>query len=101
MESSPKLVTTSNNKGAPEIASRDDRFARGNTISRGSTVPLSIKFKKLTNEDSVRRQQDHHRTDMRQLELGKSRREPPPIEIGPKRFKVKSPSFLASENRFN
>ncbi|KAL6176049.1 hypothetical protein ACLB2K_052685 [Fragaria x ananassa] len=101
MVSSTKLVTTSYNKGAPEIASIDDRFARGNTISRGNTVPLSIKFKKLTNEDSVRRQREHHRTDIRQLELGKSRREPPPIEIGPKRFKVKSPSFLASENRFN
>ncbi|XP_050375731.1 lysine-specific demethylase JMJ13 isoform X2 [Argentina anserina] len=94
-ESSTKLVSTTNNKGAPEIASRDDRFARG------STIPFSIKFRKLTNEDSVRRQRDHHRTDIRQLELGSSHREPPPIEIGPKRFKVKGPSFLASENRLN
>ncbi|XP_062026657.1 lysine-specific demethylase JMJ13 isoform X1 [Rosa rugosa] len=100
-ESSTKLVTTTNSKGAPENALRDDRFARGSTISRGSTIPFSIKFKKLTNEDSVRRQRDHHRTDIRQLELGKSRREPPPIEIGPKRLKVKGPSFLASENRLN
>lgn len=100
-ESSTKLVTTTNCKVVTENASRVDRFARGSTISRGSNIPISIKFKKLTNEDAVRRQREQHRTDIRQHELGKSRRKPPPIEIGPKRLKVTGPSFLASENRLN
>lgn len=77
--------TTSNKRGALETA-EVDRF------SRGSTIPLSIKFKKLGNEDTnTSRQREHHGKDRLQVELGKSRREPPPVGIAPKRLKVKGP----------
>ncbi|KAI4314516.1 hypothetical protein L6164_027418 [Bauhinia variegata] len=59
-----------------------DRFSKGNTI------PISIRYKKLGSE-RVSRQQDHHRKDKLQ-----HIREPPPIEFGPKRLKVRGPSFM-------
>ncbi|CAK7356075.1 unnamed protein product [Dovyalis caffra] len=91
-ESNRSSTSGSNYKEAPESASKD-RFARG------STIPISIKFKKLTNDEAVSRQQDQHRLDRFQHEVGKTMREPPPIEIGPKRLKVRGPSFLGSESR--
>ncbi|CAL2258631.1 unnamed protein product [Prunus armeniaca] len=97
---STKFLTTSNYKGVSESAPMEGRFSRGSTVvPRGSTIPISIKFKKLANEESVSRQREHHRKDRyHQLESGKRRRGPPPIEIGPKRLKVKGPSFLGSES---
>lgn len=71
-----------------------DRHGRG---SSGSSIPISIKFKKLAKEDvsssssSRQQQREHPRKDRLQLESGKSTRE---SEIGPKRLKVKAPSFL-------
>ncbi|KAI5327483.1 hypothetical protein L3X38_026879 [Prunus dulcis] len=97
---STKFLTTSTYKGVSESAPMEGRFSRGSTVvPRGSAVPISIKFKKLANEESVSRQREHHIKDRyHQLESGKRRRGPPPIEIGPKRLKVKGPSFLGSES---
>lgn len=97
---STRFLTTSTYKGVSESAPMEGRFSRGSTVvPRGSTVPISIKFKKLANEESVSRQREHHRKDRyHQLESGKRRRGPPPIEIGPKHLKVKGPSFLGSES---
>ncbi|GAV73199.1 JmjC domain-containing protein/JmjN domain-containing protein/zf-C5HC2 domain-containing protein [Cephalotus follicularis] len=81
-------------KEAQESSVRD-RFSRGNS------VPISIKFKKLANEETMSRQEDHHRNDKFQHELAKSTRVPPPIDIGPKRMKVRGPSYLGSENRLD
>ncbi|XP_075641806.1 lysine-specific demethylase JMJ13 isoform X1 [Castanea sativa] len=83
-------ISPHNSKEAPDSALRD-RFARG------SSVPISIKCKKMATEEAISRQQEHRR-DRFQLELGKSMREPPPIEIGPKRLKVRGPSsYLGTE----
>lgn len=71
-----------------------DRFGRG------STIPISIKIKKLANE-GTNRQREQPKKDRIQFELGKTSREPPPIEIGPKRLKVRGPSFLGSESRLD
>lgn len=71
-----------------------DRF------SAGTTMPISIKFKKMANEEAMSRQREHHRKD-RFHDLGKTMREPPSIEIGPKRLKVRGPSFLGWESRLD
>lgn len=93
-ESNSKSVPPSNCKEAPDSALRD-RFGRG------SGIPISIKYKKLGNEEAISRQREHHRKDSRyQLELGKAIREPPPTEIGPKRLKVRGPSYVGTESRF-
>ncbi|KAJ4847120.1 hypothetical protein Tsubulata_024594 [Turnera subulata] len=82
-------------KEAPENVSREK-------ISRGTSIPISIRFKKLTNEEAMCRQREHQRVDrVQQLELGKTMREAPPIEIGPKRLKVKGPSYLGSDSRLD
>jgi len=93
-ESNRSSTSGSDYKEAPESASKD-RFARG------SIIPISIKFKKLINEEAMSRQREQHRRDRFQDELGKTMRKPPPIEIGPKRLKVRSPSFLGSESRLD
>lgn len=89
-ESNSKIPPPTNHKEAPDSALRG-RFARG------SNMPISIKYKKMANEEATSRQQEHHRKDRLQLELGKTTREPPPIEIGPKRLKVRGPSYLGTE----
>ncbi|KAF2316117.1 hypothetical protein GH714_041194 [Hevea brasiliensis] len=90
-ESNHSFTSTSNQnqnqKEATESACRD-RFARG------SGIPISIKFKKLVNDGTMCRQQEKQRLDRFQHELEKTMTEPPPIEIGPKRLKVRGPSFL-------
>ncbi|KAJ6415510.1 hypothetical protein OIU84_004331 [Salix udensis] len=95
-ESNHGSTSVSDYKEAPEIASKD-------RVARGSTIPISIKFKKLTYKEEMGRQREHHsRLDRFQHEAGKTRREPPPpIEIGPKRLKVRGPSFLGSESRID
>ncbi|XP_028805975.1 lysine-specific demethylase JMJ706 [Neltuma alba] len=65
-----------------------DKFAGGNGI------PISIRYKKLGNE-GVGRERDHRRKDR----FPQAIRERPPIEIGPKRLKVRGPSsFLSLES---
>ncbi|XP_048230129.1 lysine-specific demethylase JMJ706 isoform X2 [Ricinus communis] len=93
-ETTRNLTSTSHFREAPESASRD-RFAGA------STIPISIKFKKLVKEEAMSRHRDHLRVDKFQHELGKTMREPPLIEIGPKRLKVRGPSFLGSESRLD
>ncbi|XWS49520.1 hypothetical protein CRYUN_Cryun12cG0010000 [Craigia yunnanensis] len=84
---------TSDYKEAPENAVKD-RFGRG-------TLPISIKYKKLGNEEAMSRQREHHRNDRFQHELGKNMREPPPLENGPKRLKVRGPTYVDSESRLD
>jgi hypothetical protein len=92
-ESNCKSVPPTNCKEGPDSALRD-RFGRG------SAIPISIKYKKLGNEEAISRQREHQRKDRYQLELGKATREPPPVEIGPKRLKVRGPSYVGTESRF-
>ncbi|KAL5798304.1 hypothetical protein ACOSQ2_003124 [Xanthoceras sorbifolium] len=70
----------------------EDRFARV------SSIPISIKYKKLSDEEALSRQRDKYRNDRFRHELGKAMREPPPLEIGPKRLKVRGPSFLGADS---
>ncbi|KAJ6701387.1 TRANSCRIPTION FACTOR JUMONJI (JMJ) FAMILY PROTEIN / ZINC FINGER (C5HC2 TYPE) FAMILY PROTEIN [Salix koriyanagi] len=91
-ESNRSSTSGSDYKEAPESASKD-RFARG------SIIPITIKFKKLINEEAMSRQREQHRLDPFQHALGKTTRKPAPIEIGPKRLKVRGPSFLGSGSR--
>ncbi|KAK9275026.1 hypothetical protein L1049_022284 [Liquidambar formosana] len=89
--SSPNTI---HSKEALDNASRD-------RSARLTSVPISIKFKKTANEDAMSKQREHYRKDLFQHDLGKTIREPPPIEIGPKRLKVRGPSYLGSESRLD
>ncbi|XP_059656858.1 lysine-specific demethylase JMJ13-like isoform X2 [Cornus florida] len=72
-----------------------DRFARG------TTIPITFKFKKVTSEDAGSNHREHLRSDRFHQDLGKAVRESPPKEVGPKRLKVRGPSFLGSESRLH
>eukprot|EP00256_Glycine_max_P055155 XP_014622207.1 jmjC domain-containing protein isoform X3 [Glycine max] len=85
-ESSYKYGHPVNHKGHAEISSRD-RFATGNGI------PISIRCKKLGNEE-ISMQRDHNRRDR----LQQTFREPPSMELEPKHLKVRGPSFLGLES---
>ncbi|KAF2308817.1 hypothetical protein GH714_020307 [Hevea brasiliensis] len=91
-ESNHNSLSTLHRKEAPESTWRD-RFARG------SIIPISIKFKKLVSDETMSRERESQRLDKFPHELGKTMREPPPIEMGPKRLKVRGPSFQGSESR--
>ncbi|XP_021667732.2 lysine-specific demethylase JMJ13 isoform X2 [Hevea brasiliensis] len=93
-ESNHNSLSTLHRKEAPESTWRD-RFARG------SIIPISIKFKKLVSDETMSRDKENQRLDKFPHELGKTMREPPPIEMGPKRLKVRGPSFQGSESRLD
>lgn len=80
----------SNYKESPENTLKD-RYGRSN-------LPISIKYKKLGNEEAMIRQREHHRNDRLKHEVGKYTREPPPLENGPKRIKVRGPTYVGSES---
>ncbi|XP_022717426.1 lysine-specific demethylase JMJ706-like [Durio zibethinus] len=83
-------------------SSSDCKEAAGNFVKDGigrGTLPISIKYKKLANDEAMSRQQEHQGNDRFQHELGKSMREPPPIEIEPKRLKIRGPTY--SESRLD
>ncbi|KAK6146471.1 hypothetical protein DH2020_020340 [Rehmannia glutinosa] len=65
-----------------------------NKLTRRSVIPVSIKFKKTSKEEVLNKHGERQRDHRRQHEMGKTRREPPPIEIGQNRFKVRRPSVL-------
>ncbi|KAK3041546.1 hypothetical protein RJ639_000680 [Escallonia herrerae] len=70
--------------------------------ARGTTNPSSVKVKKLAaNEEAVSKHREHHRDDRLRHELGKGTRGPTPIEIGPKRLKVRGPSLLGLDSRLD
>jgi len=80
-------------KSRVEVSSRD-RFARGNGI------PISIRYKKFGNEE-INMQRDHHQHRKDRFLQQQTFREPPSVEIEPKRLKVRGPSFLGLESRLN
>ncbi|XP_075477644.1 lysine-specific demethylase JMJ13-like isoform X1 [Primulina tabacum] len=59
--------------------------------ARGSGLPISIKFKKMVDDEAWSKMQKDTRHE---YELGKYSSRPPSIEIGPKRLKVRGPSIL-------
>ncbi|KAF5938730.1 hypothetical protein HYC85_022989 [Camellia sinensis] len=72
-----------------------DGALRGDRFARGTTVPISSKFKRMVNEEAASRHREHHRDNRLDHDLGRPMRDPPPVEIGPKRFKIlKSPSVF-------
>ena len=75
-------------------------------------MPMPIKFKRVANEEAMgsrQREHNNNRRDRYHHDLGKTttttttttRREPPSLEIGPKRLKVRGPSFLGWESRLD
>lgn len=66
-----------------------------------SMVPLSIKVKRTPSDGPSMKHREHPTSGRFQQDKGKMSREGHPIEIGPKRLKVKGPSFLGSESRLD
>ncbi|KAL2901241.1 hypothetical protein RDABS01_026323 [Bienertia sinuspersici] len=73
-------------KGGKISASRDRPI-------KGSIIPVSIKVKKTPGDRPVIKHREHQSNGRYPQDIGKITREPLPIEIGPKRLKVKGPSF--------
>ncbi|GMH28800.1 hypothetical protein Nepgr_030643 [Nepenthes gracilis] len=71
-------------KDADDVASSD-------LATRGTDVPVSIKLQRLSREEKLIKQGDHHSI------LGKTTHDPPHLDVLPKRLKVRGPSFLGSE----
>ncbi|CAN4076063.1 unnamed protein product [Withania somnifera] len=69
--------------------SKEDKSARG------------VNFKKEANEEASSKQNEHKRYQKFGHELGKTVGEPPPVEIGPKRLKVKVLQYLSLEEELN
>ncbi|XP_048500745.1 lysine-specific demethylase JMJ13 isoform X2 [Beta vulgaris subsp. vulgaris] len=72
-----------------------------NQYNRGSIMPVSIKVKRTSGNGSSIKYREHSMNDRFQQDFGRIPREAAPIEIGPKRLKVKGPSFLGSESRLD
>lgn len=66
---------------------------------RLGAMPMSIKLKRMGNEEAMSRQRGEQQRRDRFHDLGRTMREPPSIEIGPKRLKVRGPSFIGWESR--
>ncbi|CAL1376209.1 unnamed protein product [Linum trigynum] len=74
-----------------------DRLPRGSSMA-----PISIKIKKVTTEEALSRHREYQREGRFHHDLGRRLESAPSIEIGPKRLKVKGPSFhLVSESRLD
>ncbi|KAJ0802542.1 putative [histone H3]-dimethyl-L-lysine(36) demethylase [Helianthus annuus] len=85
----------------PEVRSRHDsasersihsKEADQSVSNRGSTTHISIKYNKTGNEEAVSKYKDCNLNH----EPGKTTREPPHQEKGPKRLKIKGPSITGS-----
>uniref|UniRef100_A0A2P2LCK7 JmjC domain-containing protein n=1 Tax=Rhizophora mucronata TaxID=61149 RepID=A0A2P2LCK7_RHIMU len=69
-------------------------------FSQGGSMAMPAKFKRLANE-GLNRRREQHRMDGVQHEFGKSMMGLPPIEAGPKRIKIRGPSFLGTQSRLD
>ncbi|XP_041997121.1 lysine-specific demethylase JMJ706-like isoform X2 [Salvia splendens] len=67
---------------------------------KARAIPISIKFKRAGNE-VVSKHGEFDRDERHENEVGKVRREPRQIEIGPRRFKVKGPSVFGHKEQLN
>lgn len=89
------LAVSSQSKEALDFHPRDKSV-------RGGTVSVSIKLKKGdANEQALNKQDEHKRDHRFQFELGQSKREPPRIESGSKRLKVRGASVLGFGGRMD
>lgn len=70
-----------------------DRYPKG--------VPISIKSKKMAHEEAVSSHRGTLKCDGFPAEIAKPTRELPSAEMGPKRLKIKGPSFLGLESRLH
>ncbi|KAJ4950221.1 hypothetical protein NE237_027053 [Protea cynaroides] len=89
---------------SPRVNSREDSCSTPNDrFFGGTTAPTSFKFRpsppvnlKMVDREVLERMKSnaHDRRNDFQVDVRNTMREPPPIEIGPKRLKVKGPSFF-------
>ncbi|GLT58549.1 hypothetical protein SLA2020_314340 [Shorea laevis] len=85
-------------KSAPNW--KDDPETLKDRFGKGSSLTISIKYRKSGNDNMLSRHREQHRSDQRlEQDVGKTMRESPPIDIGPKRLKYKGPTYPESEHR--
>lgn len=73
-------------KEVPTSTSRD-------RYPNGAPIPISIKYKKVTHEEAVSKHIENQKHDRYLTKMIKPARDPPPPKMGPKRLKIKGPSF--------
>nr|GMD96144.1 lysine-specific demethylase JMJ706-like [Ipomoea batatas] len=78
----------------PNHSKEDPHSALRDRPHKGSVIPISMKCKKLANEEPMVKHREHKKDDSMQHGSGRTVREPFPIETGPKRLKVRGPSIL-------
>lgn len=79
--------TSRNSNQKSNNSAPDSSSASWNRSDRVTSIPISIKIRKMGNEDKHR--EHHQRRDF--FQQSKSESKSPPIEIGPKRLKVRGP----------
>lgn len=90
-ESNRNQILPSRYKQSPERSARE-------RYGGGSSIPIAIKIKKPANYHSTNGLREHQRTEkFHKNDSRKTLREAPSLEIGPKRLKVRGPSFLGSQ----
>ncbi|KAL1829917.1 lysine-specific demethylase JMJ13 isoform X3 [Daucus carota subsp. sativus] len=67
--------------------------------SDGTPIPISIRYKKLSHDEAVSKHIGNQKDDRFLPEMIKRARNPPPLEMGPKRLKIKGPSFMGLDER--
>ncbi|MQL94681.1 hypothetical protein Taro_027337, partial [Colocasia esculenta] len=94
-----------NNYFLPPVHSKEAPVSTFRRNACGVVLPLSIKVKPQLSDSKVVKDEDtmqltarETRRDTSQLFSGGSVREPPPLEIGPKRLKVRGPSLPNGSN---
>ncbi|OVA02874.1 JmjC domain [Macleaya cordata] len=82
-----RQFSTNINSKEASVSAPKDRVIIGTTTTSG------IKFMANKDDGFRARQRELNRKHNFQMDTGKTMREPPPIEIGPKRLKVRGPTY--------
>lgn len=98
-------TTTENcgyNSSSSEIHTKEayDSTSRDRYL-KGVPIPISIKSKKVAHEEAVSSHNGIQKDDRFPPEIVKPTRQPPTSEMGPKRLKIKGPSFWGLESRLH
>ncbi|GKU95806.1 hypothetical protein SLEP1_g9123 [Rubroshorea leprosula] len=92
--------TDESNRRYPASNWKDASESVKDGFGKGSSLPISIKYRKWGNDNVLSRHQEKHMSDWFYDEFGKATREPPPIETGRKQLKFRGPTCQGSEHRW-
>lgn len=81
------------NFGPHTVRPKEDPNSTRDRFAEGTTLPISINYKKVAHEEALSKHSEHQKDGRIQQKFGKGAREQSPIDIAPKRLKIKGPSF--------